>query len=57
MLPGSERFFAADVEMSPHERRLAVGHIVKLYQAWGKPDQTAEWQNRMDQLPKNPTKP
>ncbi len=57
MLPGSERFFAADVEMSPHERRLAVGHIVKLYQAWGKPDQTAEWQNRLDQLAKNPTKP
>jgi len=57
MLPGSERFFAADVEMSPHERRLAVGHIVKLYQAWGKPDQTAEWQKRLDQLTKNPTKP
>ncbi len=57
MLPGSERFFAADVEMSPHERRLAVGHIVELYQAWGKPEQTAEWQKRLDQLTKNPTKP
>src|SRR6266568_4917329 len=57
MLPGSERFFAAAVELSPHERRLAVRHIVRLYQAWGKPEQTAEWQKRLDQLAKNPTKP
>src|SRR6266404_2028556 len=51
MLPGSERFFAtrANAEMSPNERRLAVGHIVNLYQTWGKPEQTAIWQKKLDQ--------
>ncbi len=52
MLPGSERFFAPDADMSPHERRLAIGNIVSLYQAWGKPDQAADWQKKFDQLPK-----
>ncbi len=52
MLPGSERFFAADVEMSPHERRLAVGHIVKLYEAWDRPKDAAAWQGKLDNLAK-----
>ncbi|MEY2427208.1 MAG: eukaryotic-like serine/threonine-protein kinase, partial [Verrucomicrobiota bacterium] len=52
MLPGCERFFAANVEMTPNELRVAVGHIVNLYQAWGKPEQTAAWQKKLDQLAK-----
>jgi len=57
MLPGSEPFLEARAEMSPNERRVAVGHIVNLYQAWGKPEQTAAWQKKLDQLAKNPAKP
>ena len=52
MLPDSERFFARAAEMSPNERRVAVGHIVSLYQAWGKPEQTATWQKKLDGLAK-----
>jgi len=52
MLPGSERFFAANAEMSPNERRLAVGHIVKLYEAWDRPKEAAAWQRRLDGLAK-----
>jgi tetratricopeptide (TPR) repeat protein len=53
MLPDSDRFFAPNVEMSPTERRLAVGHILALYQAWGKPEQ-AVWQQRLEALPPLP---
>src|SRR5947207_14595254 len=41
MLRGYEQFFAPRAEMSPNERRIAVCHVVKLYQAWGKPEQKA----------------
>ena len=57
MLPGYEPFFATSAEMSPNERRIAVGHIVSLYQAWEKPEQLAVWEKKLDQLAKNPTKP
>jgi len=57
MLPSSERFFARAAEMSPNERRVAIGHLVRLYQAWGKPEQTATWQKKLEGLAKNPTKP
>ena len=50
MLPGSERFFAPAAEMSPNERRVAVGQIVNLYRAWERPEQTAAWQKKLDQL-------
>jgi tetratricopeptide (TPR) repeat protein len=52
LLPGSERFFAPDAEMSPHERRLAIGHIVSLHQVCGKLDQAAVLQKKLDGLPK-----
>ena len=52
MLPGAERFFAVNAEMSPNERRLAVGHIVKLYEAWGRPKEAADWQRKFDLLAK-----
>ena len=48
VLPDSEQFFTPTAQMSPNERRLAIGHIVKLYEAWGKPDQAAAWQNKLD---------
>ena len=54
MLAGSDRFFAPAVEMSPNERRLAVGHIVHLYESWGKPAKAAEWQNRLNSLAQAP---
>jgi len=50
LLSGPEEFFAIAAEMSPHERRLAVGHIVKLYEAWDKPEQAATWRRRLDEL-------
>jgi tetratricopeptide (TPR) repeat protein len=55
MLPGSDSFIVAKAEMSPHERRLAVGHIVKLYEAWERPNETAVWQRRLADLPNNQT--
>ncbi len=50
MLPGYEPFFTATAELTPNERRLAVGHIVKLYQAWDKPEKAAIWQKKLDGL-------
>jgi eukaryotic-like serine/threonine-protein kinase len=50
MRSGFERFFAANAEMSPNERRVTVGHIVQLYQAWDKPEETTRWQKKLDQL-------
>jgi tetratricopeptide (TPR) repeat protein len=50
MLRGPDHFFPVAVEMSPNERRVAVGHIVQLYQAWGKPEQTTFWQRKLDTL-------
>lgn len=51
MLPGSDSFFAASADMSPNERRLAVGHILKLYEAWERPTATAVWRKKLDALP------
>ncbi len=50
MLSGYEPFFTATAELTPNERRLAVGHIVKLYQAWDKPEKAAIWQKKLDGL-------
>jgi serine/threonine protein kinase len=50
LLPDSDQLFTTAAKMSPNERRVAVGHIVKLYEAWGKPDQAAAWQKKLDQL-------
>jgi tetratricopeptide (TPR) repeat protein len=51
LLPGSERFFTPAAQMSSHELRLAVAHIIALYQAWGKPEQAAAWQMKLDSIP------
>ena len=52
LLSGADQFFLPSAEMSPHERRLAVGHIVQLYQAWEKPEKVASWQKKLDDLAK-----
>jgi tetratricopeptide (TPR) repeat protein len=51
LLSGSEQFFARTAEMSPNERRLAVGHIITLYQALGNAEQIAVWQKKLESLP------
>jgi tetratricopeptide (TPR) repeat protein len=53
LLPDSDSFFAPAADMSSNERRLAVGHILNLYQALGKPEQAAVWQKKLDQLAKS----
>ncbi len=55
VLPGSDRFFAANAEMSPNERRVAVGHIVKLYEASSRPKEAAAWQRKLDEFAKSQT--
>jgi eukaryotic-like serine/threonine-protein kinase len=57
LLSGSERLFASAAEVSPNERRLAVGHIVKLYEAWNQPEKAAAWQKKLDGVAENPTQP
>jgi hypothetical protein len=49
--PDSDQFFTPAAQMSPTELRLAIGHIVNLYQAWGKPELAADWQKKLDGLP------
>ncbi len=48
LLVGSDQFFSSTADMTANERRLAVGHIVKLYEALGKPDQAVAWQKKLD---------
>jgi len=50
LLSASDEFFTQAAELSPNERRVAVRHIVNLYQAWGKPEQTAKWQKKLEGL-------
>jgi len=50
LLSSSDEIFAPTAEMTSNERRVAVGHLVSLYQAWGKPEQAAVWQKRLDAL-------
>jgi serine/threonine protein kinase/tetratricopeptide (TPR) repeat protein len=47
LLPDSSQFFSPVADISPNERRLGVSHIVQLYQATDKPDQVAEWKQRL----------
>jgi tetratricopeptide (TPR) repeat protein len=51
LLSGWEQFFARTAEMSPNERRLAVSHIISLYQALGNPELIAVWQKKLESLP------
>jgi tetratricopeptide (TPR) repeat protein len=51
LLSGWEPFFAPTAEMSPNERRLAVNHIISLYQALENPEQIAVWRKKLESLP------
>jgi tetratricopeptide (TPR) repeat protein len=48
MLPDADRFFDPANQLSPTEVRLAVGNIIALYQAWGKPQQVAIWRRKLE---------
>jgi serine/threonine protein kinase len=50
LLSGADQILGRAAEMSPNERRLALSNIFNLYQAWGRPDQAAVWQKKLDQL-------
>jgi tetratricopeptide (TPR) repeat protein len=47
LLPDSGQLFTPIADLSPNERRLAVGYIVQLFQALDKPDQVAEWKQKL----------
>ncbi len=49
LLSGANQFFLPSGEMSPIERRVSVSHIIKLYEVWGKPEQAAAWQKKLDE--------
>jgi tetratricopeptide (TPR) repeat protein len=46
--PDSDRLFEPGNQLSPNEVRLAVGNIIALYEAWGKPEQAAKWRKRLE---------
>src|SRR5439155_24813267 len=48
MLPDAEQLFSPASQLSPTEVRLAVGNIIALYQAWGKPEETAIWRRKLE---------
>lgn len=47
MVPDADRFFDPANQLSPSEVRLAVGHIITLYEAWEKPQQAAVWRRKL----------
>ena len=48
LLPDSDRLFNPANQLSPTERRLAIGNIVALYDASGKPEKAAEWRKKLE---------
>ena len=48
--PGADQFLTSNNEMSLKERRIGIGHVVKLYDDWGKPAPAAEWRRKLDGL-------
>ncbi len=38
LLAGPNHLLAPTAALSPNEQRIALGHIVKLYRDWGKPE-------------------
>jgi hypothetical protein len=51
LLRDADQFSSTAVQLSPAERRAGLHHIVQLYQRWGKPEQAAAWQRKLDQIP------
>jgi len=52
LLLGPDQFFLPAAEMSPNERRLAIGHVVKFYEDSNRPNEAATWQKKLDGLKK-----
>jgi tetratricopeptide (TPR) repeat protein len=52
LLAGPDHLLAPTATLSPKERRTAIDHIIKLYQQWGKPEQAATWQKKLDEAAK-----
>jgi tetratricopeptide (TPR) repeat protein/tRNA A-37 threonylcarbamoyl transferase component Bud32 len=50
LLVDSDRLFDSANQLSPTEVRLAVGNIIALYNACGKPEQAAEWRKKLEVL-------
>ena len=48
MLRDADQLFSPAAQLSPTEIRLAVGNIIALYEAWGKPEQAAIWRRKLD---------
>jgi tetratricopeptide (TPR) repeat protein len=46
LLPDSDRLFDPANQLSPTEVRLAMGNIIALYDAWGKPEKAARWRKK-----------
>jgi tetratricopeptide (TPR) repeat protein len=50
LLTDTDLFFNPATDITPNERRLAISHIVGLYEAWGKADKVGYWQKKLDAL-------
>ena len=50
LLPLADQLLAPTAQLSPHERRVAVGYISDLYRALNKPDEAAKWDKKMKSL-------
>jgi serine/threonine protein kinase len=50
LLSGPDQFLTPAAEMSPNERRVAIGHVVTLYESWGKAEQAAKWKAKLTAL-------
>jgi len=48
MLRDADRFFDPANQLSPTEVGLALGNIIALYEAWGKPEQAAIWRRKLE---------
>jgi Flp pilus assembly protein TadD len=44
---GANELLKPTIELAPRERRVALGHLVRLYEVTGKPELAAEWKKRL----------
>ena len=50
LVPDASQFFTAAAEMSPNELRLSLGHVIDLYRALGRSEQSEIWQKKLESL-------
>jgi serine/threonine protein kinase/Flp pilus assembly protein TadD len=53
LLPSVDPILASTAGLSPAEQRTAIEHVVQLYRAWGKREDAARWQRKLDLLAGN----